>query len=293
MNPRLCAKYDLDGNGIVSPADKGFISANLGACEPPLGGTSGKCIAGGCVPNIPSATSPMCANENDYASCLSQGPRCDEIDLNGEIMDSFNYNYYETDTVGGLDIYGREFSTVESCAPANHVKENYCTQDELTAQVVFACDYLGRDCQNGRCVFRSGWSNPVGYTINEINACEFVNEEIMGLARQYLIGQYTVSLVEGDRVYYQNYVVLPGYLLKVLSIDSSRVKFRIDNVLDNNNHQVEMTVNVAGGVGNINLYGTVYSFNYFADSPYTIKRSLSFDFPQTNGNNKYEFYSCL
>jgi len=188
-------RFDLDGNGFISPGDRGFVSANIGRCTPLPDYQDGSgCNHGVCPDPRFLSTHSICS----YSQCISvQGPGDDECQGNAECddevcIDSDGFNPF---SVGYVTMQHERTAPnyPDVCTLGGRVIEQVCRGDSLDRIFVDCPVFLGICNGDGECAIQSD--------INLEPSCSLISSETRDVAQQLLYNDEVIQLVEGGKIF--------------------------------------------------------------------------------------------
>nr|MBI4156907.1 hypothetical protein [Candidatus Woesearchaeota archaeon] len=214
----------------------------------------------------------------------------------------FNDKVYES---GDGRIYykvnvGISTSQCSSDSDCPSTSRNYCSGDSSCTSTT---TYI---CQNGQCIANSGGAGcnlcPNGCSngdcivggLTEVDGCGYLNNEIrINITNLQSQGKIVV-VKEGEVFYKGNYVVIPGYLLRVQTVINSSYpqgegdKVELKDVLTN---EVYTTASTSiEGLTTISIGGMEYGLTYSGPSFNMDAIKVTLNFPQTTGSDVMTFY---
>jgi len=132
--------------------------------------------------------------------------------------------------------------------------------------------------------------NYLAYTQEEVEGCFFLDYDILNAIQELQDSGETVVLIEGDPVFWHQYVVIPGHILRLTyiinrSFGQDEVEFQ--DYLSGVTYEANIFFE---GIGEIIIGGQTYNINYEAPADIPNVGSASIDFFQTSGDDFMTFF---
>ena len=213
------------------------------------------CQEGNCVQNVTSAT---CTDSDDGLNYYTKGY------LNTSVSPGTKFEDY--------------------CLDSNNLIERHClSSNPNNFTVQYSCPY---GCSDGACLSQQNYT--------EVDGCSYLSNEVIDTIKNLQDSDYTVTLKEGEKVYRNNYVIIPGYALKVTRIYNSSYSYYDDevefrDVLSGYDYKSTIT---SEGSGSVTIGGKTYNIKYKDDRSLADDEYVILDYPQISENDKMVFYNC-
>jgi len=256
-----------------------------------------------CIDTCPSlgyecGSQLVCGNSVNCGSCSSgyncEDGKCVAVTQNITCSDSDGgVDYYVKGTLNYGTVEGYHYSFNDTCIGYNNeiVAEYSCSNYSATGYYYnyneYTCPY---GCSNGACLSQQNYK--------EVDGCSYLSNDVINKMKEVqglLIDNHTIILKEGEKIHYQDYVVVPGYLLKVTGVKNGTTSYVNDYVkfTDALTGNVLTTVWSSEGVGIISIGGNSYKVSLSGDSSNATEEYIvKLDYPQTTGTDKMTFNNC-
>lgn len=193
-----------------------------------------------------------------------------------------------TDSDGGLNYYVRGQIEIKDSL-GNIVasdwddcdeEEFYCNENGTAGIVPLICPY---GCSDGACV---------NQTI--VSGCDLISNKVKEEIALKKSNGEKVVLNEGERVFRDEYVVVPGYLLKLYALANRTQGYvndyvRFENALSGETFEAVL---IEDGVGRLTVGDKVYDVMYSGKYEYPEEQYIIINFPQTSGDDIMSFENC-
>ncbi|MBU0957989.1 MAG: putative metal-binding motif-containing protein [Nanoarchaeota archaeon] len=291
---KICGSH-LDGCGgtLNCGAESLSCSESYGTCSVTGIKTCSNGAYGSCV-TIDSRTSTcsgkVCGDDGCGGSCspgcgsdetCNSGGQCEptiEPCVDSDVTNTFadGVNFGLKGTITGPLASNPTSSREDECGD-NDLRELFCNTNGQGEPMIYDCREDDKICDDGACI-----------DFTEVSGCDGLDDgeklKIMGLEAS----DETIIKTEGNNVVVGDFVVIPNYVLEVVNIDDNEGYvgdlIRFNDAMDET--IVYEGVVESDGRARLVLDGNINIINYGGDV-------LSFDFPQTTGNQRMTFDCVL